>query len=119
MISKQKIVSQNIQNSKKLTQNSQKIENLTENLHKNQNFDIKNIKNTENLQLNEFLDLKIIQNTENLIKNQLYFGIDVWGRNTFGGGQFNSYKAFEITLPLNVSTAIFAPGWLYETQMND
>ncbi|XP_074040961.1 cytosolic endo-beta-N-acetylglucosaminidase isoform X2 [Leptinotarsa decemlineata] len=45
----------------------------------------------------------------------VFVGIDVFGRNMFGGGQFNTYKAAEIARRHNLSIAIFAPGWTHET----
>lgn len=46
-------------------------------------------------------------------------GIDVFGRNTFGGGNFNCYKAAEIIRKYNMSMAIFAPGWTHETLQSE
>ncbi|RAL52324.1 hypothetical protein DM860_016173 [Cuscuta australis] len=45
----------------------------------------------------------------------VYMGIDVFGRNTFGGGQWNTNVALDVIKKDNVSAAIFAPGWVYET----
>ncbi|KAG5885999.1 hypothetical protein JTB14_025393 [Gonioctena quinquepunctata] len=45
----------------------------------------------------------------------VFVGLDVFGRNMFGGGKFNSYKAAEVTSRYNLSLAIFAPGWTHET----
>ncbi|CAH0563881.1 unnamed protein product [Brassicogethes aeneus] len=45
----------------------------------------------------------------------IYVGIDVFGRNTFGGGNFNCFKAAEKIRQYNLSMAIFAPGWTHET----
>ncbi|CAK7325921.1 unnamed protein product [Dovyalis caffra] len=49
-------------------------------------------------------------------KFDVYMGIDVFGRNTFGGGQWNTNVALDVIKKANVSAAIFAPGWLYETK---
>ncbi|KAG5237408.1 cytosolic endo-beta-N-acetylglucosaminidase [Salix suchowensis] len=49
-------------------------------------------------------------------KFDVYMGIDVYGRNTFGGGQWNTNVALDVLKKANVSAAIFAPGWLYETK---
>ncbi|KAI4382877.1 hypothetical protein MLD38_008780 [Melastoma candidum] len=38
------------------------------------------------------------------------------GRNTFGGGQWTTNVALDVIKKADVSTAIFAPGWLYETK---
>lgn len=40
----------------------------------------------------------------------VYTGIDIWGRNTFGGGGFHSYKALEVIKEAKTSVALFAPG---------
>ncbi|XP_030751672.1 cytosolic endo-beta-N-acetylglucosaminidase isoform X1 [Sitophilus oryzae] len=45
----------------------------------------------------------------------VFVGVDVFGRNMFGGGQFNTFKAVELVSKYNLSMAIFAPGWTYET----
>lgn len=45
----------------------------------------------------------------------VYVGIDVFGRNTFGGGQFHCFKAAEMIRRYGLSMAIFAPGWTHET----
>lgn len=49
----------------------------------------------------------------------VYYGCDVFGRNTFGGGEFSSYKAIEhlCSLQQQFSSALFAPGWIHETQL--
>uniref|UniRef100_A0A0D9WFE0 mannosyl-glycoprotein endo-beta-N-acetylglucosaminidase n=1 Tax=Leersia perrieri TaxID=77586 RepID=A0A0D9WFE0_9ORYZ len=49
-------------------------------------------------------------------KYDVYMGIDVYGRNTFGGGQWNTKVALDLLKKDNVSAAIFAPGWVYETK---
>ncbi|KAK3139047.1 hypothetical protein QOZ80_5AG0377030 [Eleusine coracana subsp. coracana] len=49
-------------------------------------------------------------------KYDVYMGIDVFGRNTFGGGQWNTNVALDLIKKVDISTAIFAPGWLYETK---
>ncbi|KAL6630980.1 hypothetical protein ACP70R_028320 [Stipagrostis hirtigluma subsp. patula] len=49
-------------------------------------------------------------------KYDVYMGIDVFGRNTFGGGQWNTNVALDLLKKVDVSTAIFAPGWVYETK---
>ncbi|ORY42295.1 hypothetical protein BCR33DRAFT_767168 [Rhizoclosmatium globosum] len=47
-------------------------------------------------------------------REDVYYGIDVWGRNTFGGGGFNIHKALREITAQGLSTAIFAPAWTYE-----
>ena len=46
--------------------------------------------------------------------NDIYVGVDVFGRNQLGGGGFNCNLAFEIIQKFNLNIALFAPGWLYE-----
>ncbi|CAO3638153.1 unnamed protein product [Cunninghamella echinulata] len=46
--------------------------------------------------------------------NDVYFGVDVWGRKTYGGGNFNSYKGVQAAYKDGLSSAIFAPAWTYE-----
>ncbi|CAG9856286.1 unnamed protein product [Phyllotreta striolata] len=48
-------------------------------------------------------------------KSDVFVGVDVFGRNMFGGGKFNTDKAVEVAHRLNLSVAIFAPGWTHET----
>ncbi|XP_065870861.1 cytosolic endo-beta-N-acetylglucosaminidase 1-like [Euphorbia lathyris] len=48
-------------------------------------------------------------------KFDVYMGVDVWGRGTYGGGQWNTNVALDVCKKSEVSTAIFAPGWVYET----
>ncbi|KAI8906874.1 glycoside hydrolase, partial [Gorgonomyces haynaldii] len=43
----------------------------------------------------------------------VFTGIDVWGRNSFGGGGFNCPIALE-EIQEHTSIAIFAPAWTYE-----
>ncbi|OIV97436.1 hypothetical protein TanjilG_16197 [Lupinus angustifolius] len=49
-------------------------------------------------------------------KFDVYMGIDVFGRNTYGGGQWNANVALDVIRKDDVSAAIFAPGWVYETK---
>ncbi|KAJ1559986.1 hypothetical protein HK405_008649, partial [Cladochytrium tenue] len=44
----------------------------------------------------------------------VFTGIDVWGRNTFGGGGFNIHKALRVIARAGTSAAIFAPAWTHE-----
>ncbi|XP_039135920.1 LOW QUALITY PROTEIN: cytosolic endo-beta-N-acetylglucosaminidase 1 [Dioscorea cayenensis subsp. rotundata] len=46
----------------------------------------------------------------------VYMGIDVFGRNTFGGGEWNTNVALDVLKDDDVSAAVFAPGWVYETK---
>jgi mannosyl-glycoprotein endo-beta-N-acetylglucosaminidase len=45
----------------------------------------------------------------------VYTGIDVWGRNTYGGGGFKCIDALT-EIAKQTSVALFAPGWVYESQ---
>ncbi|KAL6980751.1 mannosyl-glycoprotein endo-beta-N-acetylglucosaminidase [Sarracenia purpurea var. burkii] len=49
-------------------------------------------------------------------KFDVYMGIDVFGRGTYGGGQWDTNLALDVLKKDDVSAAIFAPGWLYETK---
>ncbi|KAJ4702441.1 Cytosolic endo-beta-N-acetylglucosaminidase [Melia azedarach] len=49
-------------------------------------------------------------------KYDVYMGIDVFGRGTFGGGQCKTNVALNALKEDDVSAAIFAPGWVYETK---
>ncbi|XAR65975.1 Mannosyl-glycoprotein endo-beta-N-acetylglucosaminidase [Bertholletia excelsa] len=49
-------------------------------------------------------------------KFDVYMGIDVFGRKTYGGGQWNTHVALDVIKKEDVSAAIFAPGWIYETK---
>ncbi|KAI8092805.1 endo-b-N-acetylglucosaminidase [Halteromyces radiatus] len=44
----------------------------------------------------------------------IYFGTDVWGRGTFGGGGFNSYKGVTTSMKSGTSSALFGTAWTYE-----
>lgn len=46
----------------------------------------------------------------------IYTGIDVWGRGCHGGGGLGSYRALEHIDPvsLRLSVALFGPGWTWE-----
>eukprot|EP00252_Welwitschia_mirabilis_P000874 TRINITY_DN10854_c0_g2_i1.p1 TRINITY_DN10854_c0_g2~~TRINITY_DN10854_c0_g2_i1.p1 ORF type:complete len:595 (-),score=120.79 TRINITY_DN10854_c0_g2_i1:188-1861(-) len=46
----------------------------------------------------------------------VYMGIDVFGRNTFGGGEWKTNVAVKVAKEAAVSVALFAPGWVYETK---
>eukprot|EP00731_Ephydatia_muelleri_P031174 Em0022g688a len=46
----------------------------------------------------------------------VYVGIDVFGRGCPGGGGYNSHVALDMIRKADLSAALFAPGWVYETQ---
>lgn len=47
-------------------------------------------------------------------KFDVYAGIDVFGRGTFGGGGFKCNVALKAIKDCSLSTALFAPGWVFE-----
>uniref|UniRef100_A0A1B6DUG4 Cytosolic endo-beta-N-acetylglucosaminidase n=1 Tax=Clastoptera arizonana TaxID=38151 RepID=A0A1B6DUG4_9HEMI len=49
-------------------------------------------------------------------KKDVFVGVDVFGRNCFGGGGFNTDIALEVIRSFGFSSAIFAPGWTHELQ---
>ncbi|XP_002520784.3 cytosolic endo-beta-N-acetylglucosaminidase 1 [Ricinus communis] len=49
-------------------------------------------------------------------KFDVYMGVDVFGRGTYGGGEWNTNVALDVCKKADVSAAIFAPGWVYETK---
>ncbi|KAL2623550.1 hypothetical protein R1flu_003755 [Riccia fluitans] len=49
----------------------------------------------------------------------VYMGIDVFGRNTFGGGGYQCDVALKAAKEGQVSAALFAPGWTYENNEDD
>ncbi|KAG8644856.1 hypothetical protein MANES_10G008500v8 [Manihot esculenta] len=49
-------------------------------------------------------------------KFDVYMGIDVFGRGTYGGGQWNTNTALDVCKKDDVSAVLFAPGWVYETK---
>lgn len=48
-------------------------------------------------------------------KYDVYVGIDVFGRGCLGGGGFNTQIAVRAAIDHDLSIAIFAPGWVFET----
>ncbi|CAH2236503.1 uncharacterized protein LOC120629640 [Pararge aegeria] len=51
--------------------------------------------------------------------SDLYVGIDVWGRNFHGGGQFNTQQAIRVAYKYGCSLAVFAPAWTHEALSED
>ncbi|CAH0398116.1 unnamed protein product [Chilo suppressalis] len=49
----------------------------------------------------------------------LYIGVDVWGRNFYGGGQFNTHEAISVAYSYGCSLAIFAQAWTQEAMTFD
>lgn len=45
---------------------------------------------------------------------QVYTGTDVWGRSTYGGGGFDTWKGVGAAAGAGTSASIFAPGWTFE-----
>lgn len=46
----------------------------------------------------------------------VFVGLDVFGRNFYAGGKYDTWKALEVVRKHDLSAAIFAPGWTHETQ---
>ncbi|KAF9236910.1 glycoside hydrolase family 85 protein [Melanogaster broomeanus] len=48
----------------------------------------------------------------------IFTGIDVWGRDQYGGGGFGCYRAITHISPesLGLSVALFGPGWTWESE---
>ncbi|XP_059482677.1 cytosolic endo-beta-N-acetylglucosaminidase isoform X2 [Neocloeon triangulifer] len=44
----------------------------------------------------------------------VYVGVDIFGRNCYGGGGFNTSAAVEKARAHDMSVALFAPGWVHE-----
>ncbi|XP_066292167.1 cytosolic endo-beta-N-acetylglucosaminidase-like isoform X1 [Branchiostoma lanceolatum] len=47
-------------------------------------------------------------------QHDVYVGVDVFGRNCYGGGGFNCNKALSVIRNQGLSAAIFATGWVHE-----
>ncbi|KAJ8890082.1 hypothetical protein PR048_009589 [Dryococelus australis] len=47
-------------------------------------------------------------------KQDVYVGVDVFGRGCFGGGGYNTCKAVEVARAHGLSVALFAPSWVHE-----
>ncbi|KAM6500298.1 Glycosyl hydrolase family 85 domain containing protein [Amanita muscaria] len=56
-----------------------------------------------------------------LTHQDVFMGIDVFGRNSFGGGGFDTHLALEVISPdgLGLGAALFAPGWTWESRQDD
>uniref|UniRef100_A0A914VZH8 Mannosyl-glycoprotein endo-beta-N-acetylglucosaminidase n=1 Tax=Plectus sambesii TaxID=2011161 RepID=A0A914VZH8_9BILA len=48
-------------------------------------------------------------------KGSVFVGVDCFGRGTFGDGGWNCCEAFGVCRKLDLSVALFAPGWVCET----
>ncbi|GAA5893259.1 uncharacterized protein JCM6883_007612 [Sporobolomyces salmoneus] len=61
--------------------------------------------------------LSFLSTHPSLQPTQIHFGIDVFGRGSYGGGGFETYRAFEAIHESNssLSVALFAPGWTVES----
>ena len=49
----------------------------------------------------------------------VYTGIDVWGRGTFGGGGYGCGQALQAIRTAGTSLGVFAPGWTFESQQGE
>ena len=45
----------------------------------------------------------------------VFVGIDVWGRGTYGGGKYDTHVALEVIAKHGLSTGVFAPAWTFES----
>lgn len=52
-------------------------------------------------------------------KFDVYAGVDIFGRDCWGGGGFNTSLAIEKISAFNLSIALFAPGWVHEVGGED
>ncbi|KAF4600425.1 hypothetical protein EYR38_005052 [Pleurotus pulmonarius] len=52
--------------------------------------------------------------------NDVYMGVDVWGRGSHGGGGLGCYRAIEHIAPesLGLSVALFGQAWTWETEQD-
>jgi hypothetical protein len=50
-----------------------------------------------------------------LERRRVLFGVDVFGRGSFGGGKTQTVVAVQAALSAGFSVALFAPGWTYES----
>lgn len=50
--------------------------------------------------------------------HDIYYGNDCYGRGTFGGGEFNLYKAIDEIIKHPLSIAIFGQAFTYEKYDN-
>ncbi|KAF7979518.1 hypothetical protein HWV62_42090 [Athelia sp. TMB] len=68
------------------------------------------------------LDSALTQGLNSIIPpkslRDIYTGIDVWGRGTYGGGGLGCYKALSVIDPkgIGLSVALFAPAWSWEKE---
>ncbi|KOC65157.1 Cytosolic endo-beta-N-acetylglucosaminidase, partial [Habropoda laboriosa] len=76
--------------------------------------------NCDGIYLNYNWTKSKLENSYTLAKNcnrsvqDIYVGVDVWGRGCPGGGGFNSTYALERIRQEDLSVAIFAPAWTHE-----
>lgn len=47
-------------------------------------------------------------------KLKIFQGIDIWGRGSYEGGQFNTWKGCKVCFESQCSVALFAQAWTYE-----
>ncbi|GAA6008916.1 hypothetical protein JCM11491_003834 [Sporobolomyces phaffii] len=62
--------------------------------------------------------LALVEQTTTVQKSQIHFGIDVFGRGSYGGGGFDTWRALEAVQQSDptLSIALFAPGWTVESE---
>ena len=64
--------------------------------------------------------LMVLSDIKGVNENQIYFGIDIFGRGSYGGGGFESWRGLEAICRSRsdeegLSVALFAPGWTVES----
>lgn len=64
------------------------------------------------------IQMKIIIYPLQLSPPQVYMGVDVFGRGSYGGGGDQCHVAVQAAMRCGLSAALFAPGWLYENADN-
>ncbi|GAA5994155.1 uncharacterized protein JCM10292_001902 [Rhodotorula paludigena] len=68
------------------------------------------------------LTARLIDGLDPKRRKDVYFGIDVFGRGSYGGGGFETWRAIHTIAagqpgtPSGFSTALFAPGWTVEAE---
>ncbi|KAI7894833.1 endo-b-N-acetylglucosaminidase [Mucor mucedo] len=87
------------------------------------NLTVKNelfFQNTDGIFINYWWKKEYPESARQMVEKQgragidLYFGTDVWGRGTFGGGGFQSYKGVKVASGAQASSALFGMAWTYE-----
>ena len=70
--------------------------------------------NINSTNIDNKLDYKSYQNNRRF---DVFMGIDVYGRNTYGGGGYECSEAINVIRNAAVSVALFGPGWVWENEL--